>query len=113
MAQLTIKSKNFGFININPDTFNPTMASRDSSIYKLVEYVFNKWFTDNTQNGAPLAREIELCYFGSCEQPAMYSISGAIRQGIETIIEHMVESNITYITTKELNSVDIESAFQI
>lgn len=113
MATLTIKSKNFGIIKINSNTFNPMFASVSSPIFKLVEHMFNDWYEHHTQKGAPCCEDIILCYEGDIDQPAIYSKKGAIRQAIENLVEYMTENNITFLTTKEIYKADLEAAFQI
>lgn len=113
MKTLTIISKNYGSQSINVDTFNPEMASASSTVFKIVEHMFNEWFDHNTQPGAPLAKDIEGCYFGYCDQPAMYSKKGAIRQGIENLIQEAIELGKSILTTKDILKMDIECAFDI
>lgn len=113
MKTLTIISKNYGKQIINIDSYIPQYATTDSTAFKVVEYVFNEWFDYNTQPGAPLAKDIEGTYFGYCDQPAIYSKKGAIREGIEIMISEAIESGKSIITTKDIVKMDIECAFQI
>ncbi len=112
MAYATIISKNYGKQTINIETFNPMFASKDSTIFKIVEHVFEQWFSHNTQPGAPMAKDIKGMYFGECDQPAIYSINGAIRQGIENLIEEIKERDLHTVTTAQILKMDIECAFE-
>lgn len=113
MATVTIKSKMYGFQTINIDTFDANRVSSDSTIFKVVEHLFNDWFEHNTQPGAPCGKDIEFCYYGDSDEPAVYSKRGAIIQGIEEIIEFVRDSGRQLITTKDILNMDIEAAFQI
>lgn len=112
MAYATIISKKYGKQTINVETFNPMFASKDSTIFKVVEHVFNEWFSHNTQPGAPMAKDIKGMYFGECDQPPIYSISGAIRQGIENLIEEIKAESLSVVTTAHIMKMDIECAFE-
>lgn len=113
MKTLTIISKNYGKQSINIESFVPEYASTDSTVFKIVEHIFNEWFDYNTQPGAPLAKDIKGCYFGYCDQPAIYSKKDAIRQGIDNLIQEAIELGKTILTTKDILKMDIECAFDI
>lgn len=113
MKTITIQSKNYGTQRININSFNHEMAATSSTIFKVVEHIFNDWFDHNTQPGAPLAKDIEGCYFGYCDQPAIYSKKGAIREGIGNLINEAIESGKSLLTTKDILKMDIEAAFEI
>ena len=111
--KISIVSKNYGNQTIDTDNFNPSMASTSSTIFQVVEHIFNEWFSYNTQLGAPMAKDIVGMYEGECDQPAIYSKKGAIRQGIENLIEaaqEMGKSSII-LNTRQITNLDIESAF--
>ena len=110
----TIKTKMFGTFTIDTETFNASLCSPSHPIFKSVEYLFNKWFDEYTVEGAPLANDIIGCYEGWEDQPATYSKKGAIRQGIEAIVEYIEENNLTYLTSRDIwTDVDLEGCFQI
>jgi len=109
---IKVISKLYGSQFINIETFNPLMASTDSTIFKIIEHIFNDWYDHNTQPGAPLARDIQGMYYGEGDQPAIYSKKGAIRQGIENFIEEVKEANQTIFTTNDILKMDIETAFE-
>jgi len=111
MKSIKIISKLYGTQIVNIDTYNPLMASVDSPVFKIIEHIFNDWYAHNTQPGAPMAKDIEGMYYGEGDQPAIYSKKGAIRQGIENLIEEVKELNKSIITTKDIQLMDIESAF--
>ena len=111
MSTLTILSKQYGTQKINLETFAPHMAATSSTVFQIVEHMFNEWFAHNTQPGAPKGRDIVGMYEGECDQPPIYSKKGAIRQGIENLIEEVKESGRQLITTKDILKMDIESAF--
>ena len=108
---ITISSKNYGTQKIYIDSFNPMMASIESPIFKIIEHIFDEWFSHNTEPGAPMSSDIIGMYEGEADQPAIYSKKGAIRQGIENMIEEIKESGKKFITTKDIVKMDIESAF--
>lgn len=111
--RFTIISKNYGTQSIDTEKFNPQLASTESTIFKVVEHIFNEWFDHNTQPGAPLGKDIEGMYYGECDQPPIYSKKGAIRQGIENVIEHLIDTGKEYckLTTRDLQKIDVEAAF--
>lgn len=112
MSKISIISKNYGSQSINIETFNPQFASSESTIFKIIEHIFNQWFDYNTQPGAPMAKDIRGMYLGEADQPAIYSKKGAIRQGIENFIEEVKEKGLKVINTKQVMQMDIESAFE-
>jgi len=111
MSTVSIISKNYGNQTINLDSFNPMCAAMDSSIFKIIEYIFDKWYDYNTQPGAPMCKDIEGMYYGEGDQPAIYSKKGAVRQGIENMIEEIRESGKKVVTTADILKMDIEAAF--
>lgn len=112
MAQVTIISKNYGSQKIDTNSFNPLLASKESVVYKIVRHLFDEWYSHNTQPGAPMAKDIRGMYFGEADQPAIYSVSGAIRQGIENLIEEIKDQNLSVVTTARIVKMDIECAFE-
>lgn len=112
MNTLSIISKNYGSQTINLDTFEPRLASVNSPIFKIVEHMFNEWYDHSTQPGAPMCKDIEGMYFGECDQPAIYSVKGAIRQGIENLIEEAKERDFKVLNTAQIMKLDIECAFE-
>lgn len=111
--KISIVSKNYGSQTIDTNNFNPAFASTSSTIFKVIEHIFNEWFDYNTQPGAPMSKDIEGMYYGECDQPAIYSKKGAIRQGIENLIEAVSEWNkpSVILNTSQIIKLDIESAF--
>jgi hypothetical protein len=107
----TIISKNYGTQTIDLNSFNPMMASVESTIFKVIEHIWNEWFDYSTQAGAPMAKDIEGMYYGECDQPAIYSKKGAIRDGIEIFMQELIENNKSVVTTKDIAKMDIEAAF--
>jgi hypothetical protein len=67
--------------------------------------------TIKSKNYAPMGKDIRGMYYGECDQPAIYSRNGAIRQGIENLIEEAVEGGKKLLTTRDIVKMDIESAF--
>lgn len=108
-----IITKLYGIQIIDTDTFIAEMASSKSTVFRAVEHIFNEWFAHNTQQGAPLAKDIELCYYGSEEQRAIYSKKGAIRKGIENLIQYIIENKLHCLSTNDFYKADIECAFEI
>lgn len=109
--KITILSKNYGNQSIDTDKFSPHLAAADSTIFKVIEHVFNDWYDHNTQPGAPMAKDIQGMYYGEGDQPPIYTRAGAIRQGIENLIEEAQENNKCLLTTGAIIKMDIESAF--
>lgn len=109
--KVSILSKNYGNQTIDLENFNPMYASVESTIFKVIEHIFNEWFDHNTQPGAPMGKDIQGMYYGECDQPAIYSKKGAIRQGIENFVECVRESGKKVVSTKDIVKMDIESAF--
>lgn len=108
----TIISKNYGSQKIDINNFNVLSLPTNCTIFKIIEHMFNDWFEHNTQPGAPLGKDIEGMYFGEGDQPAIYSKKGAIQQGVEVLVELLLESPKSVITTKDIMRMDIECAFQ-
>ena len=109
---ITILSKNYGTQKIDLETFNPMSASKESTIWHIIEHMFNLWFDHNTQPGAPMARDIKGMYEGEADQPAIYIKAGAIRQGIENFLEEVKESGKKVFNTRDIMNMDIEAAFE-
>lgn len=111
--KVTIISKNYGTQVIDTDTFDAGYASTSSTIFKVIEHIFNEWFEYRTQPGAPMNKDILGMYEGECDQPAIYSKKGAIRQAIENMIEELLEDGKEAIrlTTAQIVKMDIEAAF--
>ena len=109
--KITILSKKYGSQVINTDTFQAHKASSKSTAFQIIEHIFNDWYDHNTQPGAPMGTDIQGMYYGEGDQPAIYTRSGAIRQGIEIMIDEATETNRTLITTKDIIKMDIEAAF--
>lgn len=108
----TIISKNFGTQTIDTDTFNPYLVSSSSTIFKVIETIFNRWFEYSTQDGAPMAKDIEGMYYGEADQPAIYNKRGAIIGGIENFIEEVIDRGLHVVNTKQICQMDIEAAFE-
>ena len=111
--KISIVSKNYGNQTINTENFSAHMASTGSTIFQVIEHIFNEWFSYNTQPGAPMGKDIIGMYEGECDQPAIYSKKGAIRQGIENLIEAMLETgkDSVVLNTRQIMALDIEAAF--
>ena len=109
--KLTIVSKNYGKQIIDTENFAAYMAATNSTIFQIIEHIFNEWFSYNTQPGAPMAKDIIGMYYGEADQPAIYSKKGAIRQAIENLLEEVSESGKMILTTKDIVKMDIEAAF--
>jgi len=112
MSKVSIVSKNYGSQTINLENYNPRFAATDSTVFKIVEHMFNEWFEHSTQTGAPMGKDIQGMYYGECDQPAIYSIKGAIRQGIENLIEEIKERGFKIVNTAQIMRMDIECAFE-
>jgi len=112
MPNTTIISKNYGRQTINVETLDASTVSMDSTIWKIVEHMFNEWYDYNTQPGAPMGKDIEGMYYGEGDQPAIYSKRGAIQQGVETLIDFLREDPKPIINTKQILAMDIECAFE-
>jgi hypothetical protein len=112
--KITIVSKLYGRQTIDTDNFIASYASTSSTVFQVIEHIFNDWFDYNTQPGAPMGRDIEGMYYGEGDQPAIYSKKGAIRQGIESLIELLQETEkpSVIVTTKDIMKMDIEAAFE-
>lgn len=107
---ITIISKKFGTQKL--DTENPKTGS-STTIFQIVEHMFNEWFDHNTQPGAPMGKDIQGMYYGECDQPAIYSKKGAVQDGIDNIIEYCLETGKQVISTKDIVTMDVECAFQV
>ena len=112
--RITVVSKNYGSQSINTDTFSPHLVSTGSTIFKIVEHLFNDWYDHHTQPGAPMRKDIEGMYYGEGDQPAIYGKRGAIIGGIENLIEACQEMDkpIVILNTKQISNLDIECAFE-
>lgn len=110
--KLTVISKNYGNQTINTDTYIPEYAACDTPLFKIIEHIFSEWYNHNTQPGAPMGKDIQGMYFGEGDQPAIYSVKGAIRQGIQNLIDLAVESGKQIFNTADIVKLDIESAFE-
>ncbi len=109
---VTIISGQYGRQTINTESFDPFRASSSSTIFKVVEHLFNEWYDKYTEPGAPMAKDIQGMYNGEGDQPAIYTKRGAIVDGIETLIEEIKETGKTIVTTKDIQAMDIEGAFE-
>lgn len=108
--QVSIISKNYGRQTIDSDnTFS--VFNENSTVFKIVEHLFNEWFKHNTEPGAPMRESIEGMYYGDCDQPATCDIRGAIEDGIEIALEEIRTLGKKVISTKDFLNMDIESAF--
>ncbi len=113
MKNLTIKSKNYGTqVITDVENFAAETASKNSTVFLIVKHIFNEWYNYNTQPGAPMAKEIPGMYFGECDQPAIYTVTGAIYGGIQNLIEIALEEGKSFLTTKDIMKMDIECAFE-
>jgi hypothetical protein len=110
--KLQIITKNYGTQNIDTNMFDENFVSKNSTIYKIVEHLFNEWYEYNTQDGSPMGSDYKGMYNGECDQPAIYIKSGAIRDGISVLISEAIELGKSVLTTKEIVKFDIESAFE-
>ncbi len=114
MNTLIIISKNYGTQTIDLAEYDPYYASSSSTIFKIVEHMFNDWWDKYTEPGAPLWKDRIGCYNGWGEdEPAIFSKKGAIIGGIEIIIELAQEENLSRLTTADILKMDVECAFQI
>jgi hypothetical protein len=109
---LVIISKNYGNQNIDTNTFDELSVSRFSTIYRIVEHIFNEWYEDSTESGRPLCNDIKGMYEGEYDQPPIYGKVGAIRDGISILIQEAIELGKSVITTKDIITFDIECAFE-
>jgi len=95
---------------IDTENFVPYMASSSSIIFKAVEHVFFEWFEHHGSNNKDLIG----CYEGWAEdEPATHVKSGAIREGINNLIEYLEEKKLKFITTKDFWKVPITDAFEV
>jgi len=108
----TILSKNYGNQTIDLENFDPCTTPTSSTVFKVIEHIFDSWFEYSTQAGAPMAKDIEGMYNGEGDQPAIYSKRGAIIQGMETLRELLMDEFKAVITTRDILKMDIESAFE-
>lgn len=114
MSKIKIISKLYGTQEIDLDTFSANNASSNSTIFRVVEHIFNDWYEYNTEPGAPMGKDIIGMYYGEGDQPAIYSKRGAIIGGIENFLELVSEDNgsKSVYTTKDIVKMDIEAAFE-
>ena len=108
----TIISRNYGSQVIDTETFNPSFASASSTVFKIIEHIFNDWFDHATEPGAPMSRDIQGMYNGEVGQPAIYYKRGAIIGGLEILIEEITERGLKIVNTRDIQKMDIECAFQ-
>lgn len=111
--KISILSKKYGNQTINTEDYNPHTAGTNTPAFKIVEDIFNEWFDHSTQPGAPMGRDIIGMYEGEGDQPAIYTKTGAIRQGIENLITEAEETDKPTIILNEgqIQKFDIEAAF--
>lgn len=105
--QLTLISRNYGTQTIDTQTFRPLRARTDSTIYQIVEHIFEQWFENaHSSQVAP--------YQHNYEGGAAYNKRGAINQAMDLIIDIAEERDVEAltITTRELQNWDIEAAFE-
>ena len=114
MTKIKIISKLYGTQEIDLDTFSAEHASSNSTIFRVIEHMFDRWYEYNTEPGAPMAKDIMGMYYGEADQPAFYYKRGAIIDGIENFLELVSEDNGSkYVyTTKDIVKMDIEAAFE-
>ena len=109
--KLTLISRNYGTQTIDTETFRPYRAGDESTIFLIVEHIFETWMETAPQSA------IEP-YQHDYDQPAIYSIAGAITHGIELLIEsaEMLAASrkveALTLTTREIQNMDIECAFE-
>jgi hypothetical protein len=112
-SYIKIVTKKYETIILDTD-LNVYRLDRDSDIYKFFENIFEEWFEDMTSEGSALGKDIEFCYYGYYDEPALYSKHGAICQSIEDVIDICVEKNIIWISEAALyTECDITASFQI
>lgn len=110
MNSLTIISKNFGTQKIWLDSFDSNKASKSSTIFKVIEHIFNEWYVVASK----FSKDVVNCYNGwGDDEPAVYSKVDAIRAGIDALIEYAVENNKSVLNTRQIQQLDIESAFEL
>ncbi len=109
---IKIISKNYGNQEIDTDIYKPTLAAPESPVFKIIEHIFNTWYDHNTQPGAPMGKDIKGMYYGEGDQPPIYTRKGAIRQGIEAMIQEAQDNNRTLLNTRDILKMDIESQFE-
>jgi hypothetical protein len=97
---------------IDTDFYDSTIEYTTSSLFQYVEDRFNEWFDHNTQDGSPMGKDICGWYYGEGDQPAIFSKTGAIQEGINILIEEALELNKRLITPQDLEKFDIECAFE-
>ena len=106
---IRVVSKNYGVQEIDLETFNPARC-KGSTIYQVVQHIFQSWYDYMTEPGAP--GEYQAKYCGDIDQPAIYDVHGAIVQGVETFIEIAQETGIRVWNTRQISALDIEAAFE-
>ena len=98
--KLTIISRDFGTININSETYVAEYAATNTPIFQLVEYVFDMWYEKADQN-------LKHLY-----EVGAINRKGAVRRGIQALIDYMVECKVSLITTAKFYQVEFEEAFE-
>jgi hypothetical protein len=103
-------SAKYGVQFIDTEKYDPSAEKSYSTLFRCVEYLFEKWWKT-----AP--SEYISMYLGEEGCPPIYTRKGAIRQGIELFIESVIEEfegkSFVILDTRDLvRLLDIEAAFQ-
>lgn len=102
--KLTLISKNYGSQVIDTENFAWYFASTSSTVYKVVEHIFNDWYESSP--------DWVRCQYDANDSESIYSYVGAIRDGIKLFLEVAEEKNLSRVTTRDISNWDIEAAFQ-
>jgi hypothetical protein len=74
----TIVSKKYGSQVIDLESVKVSDFKTNSTVFKIVEYLFNEWFEYNTQSGAPLAKDIKGCFVDGEKMRLLYIVKGEL-----------------------------------
>jgi hypothetical protein len=103
-----IISKVYGKQVIDSENYTSFDLRKGTVIYNIVNHLFNEWYDNYSQRN----REIRGKYFGEMDQPAIYSVEGAIMQGMLNLMDEIAYLNKAVVTTKDIVKMDIECAFE-
>ena len=111
MSTITIETKKFGTIVIDPETY--VSHQTDNPLFKMVGGLFDNWYQQYQKNiNCAISREIREMYDGEGRN-FIFNRRDAIQDAIRAIFETMAERKLETVTEKEIyNTFDIDNIFQ-
>lgn len=107
---LTVYTKT-GAAKINADNPQPYhfTSRKYSPLYRAVEAYFEQWINQ------PHQTEARQQYFGSFEEmegESYLNHRGAIAEGVQVVIDYMLENGLQVLNTRMFGQLDLEGVFQ-